>query len=260
MKRKSAMKDDPSAEFIKVFLAGAPGTGKSRFGSTFPTPGFVFDFGENYRAFRGKDFDYVQYPKTSSGWLQYERDFRDIREAVKKGEYISVIHDDCTGFADMAMEHAMALDPKRSVEKGPIWNVHYQIVKNLVAPKLRVLSSFPCHVLINCHHKLHMDSDTGAIMKIEPLLTGDLPTRVPGSFGEMYCSFVKAKGGKPYYYLRLVPLGHYQARSLISGEGGLLPPEIPNSFKVLLSEYQKALDEFKKQKKGSQENGKEQKE
>ena len=40
---KNAQNVSIQTEFYKVLIIGPPGTGKSVFASTFPTPGFVFD-------------------------------------------------------------------------------------------------------------------------------------------------------------------------------------------------------------------------
>ena len=50
-----------NTEWLKVMSVGESGTGKSSFAASFPTPGFVFDFGKEILSYRGKDFDYEQY-------------------------------------------------------------------------------------------------------------------------------------------------------------------------------------------------------
>ncbi|HED37958.1 MAG TPA: hypothetical protein ENI76_06920, partial [Ignavibacteria bacterium] len=47
---------------LRVWVCGDSGTGKSVFASTFPTPGLVLDFDDGILSYRGKDFDYVQFP------------------------------------------------------------------------------------------------------------------------------------------------------------------------------------------------------
>jgi hypothetical protein len=229
----------PDDNFVKIFVAGDFGTGKSRFASTFPTPAFVFDTDNKIVTYSGKRFDYGQYPTSASGWVEYDKDTAAIAKAARAGEYKSVILDSTTSLMELAMERAMQLDPKRSVVGGPLWNVHYQIVRNLIEPKLRILRNLPCNVLIIAHLKTLMNDD-GAVIGYDPLLTGQLSTSVPGLFEEVYLSFTKQipnpKGGAPstYYYLRTQPRGLYKARSCFAGDKGYLPAEIPNDYESLM--------------------------
>lgn len=116
--------------------------------------------------------------------------------------------------------------------------------------KLRQIIAFPCNVIVIAHLHIVQDQETGAVIGVEPLLTGALSEMIPGYFGEVYCSFTKqvaAKkpGGKPetVYYLRTVPRGHYKARSVLSGVKRLLPDEIPNDYDTLVKAYREGLEE-----------------
>jgi len=225
-------------EHLKMLVVGDFGSGKSSFFSTFPTPGYVFDFDQHAEGYQGKDFDYSQYPFSPLGWTQFEKDFREVEKAVKEGKYKTVICDSTTSFTDLAMERALQLDPKREHD-GPIWNVHYQIVKNLVAPKLRRFLTLPCNVLIAAHLKVTTDSKTGAILKIDPLLTGDLSEKIPGYFKEVYYASAKTIQGKTVFKLQTVTKGFYKARSVISGIERKLPDFIPNTYQGFIEATKK---------------------
>lgn len=216
-------------EHIKILVVGDFGSGKSSFFSTFPTPGYLFDFDQHAEGFKGKDFDYSQYQFNPLGWSEFERDFQEVEKAVLAGKYKTVICDSTTSFTDLAMERALQLDPKRS-NNGPVWNVHYQIVKNLVAPKLRKFLTLPCNVLISAHLKVTTDNDTGAILKIDPLLTGDLSEKIPGYFKEVYYSKAVTVQGKTEFKLQTITKGFFKARSIISGVERRLPDFIPNTY------------------------------
>jgi hypothetical protein len=131
---------------------------------------------------------------------------------------------------DTAMERALQLDPKRSTEGGPIWNVHYQIVKNLMEPKLHGILNFKSHVIMLGHWKVEVDQKTGIILSVDPLLTGNLSQKVPGYFDEVYAFFSRVKEGRDFFYFRTVSQNLYKARSTISGPYRLLPDEIPNDY------------------------------
>ena len=226
---------------LKIFGLGSYGTGKSVFASTFPTPGFVFDFDQRIKTYRGKDFEYDTIPMTGKGWINFEKTYREVIKETNEGKFKTVILDSSTSMTDTAMERAMMLDPKRSPEGGPIWNVHYQIVKNLMEPKLHGLLSLPCHVVILGHWNIKTDPKNGNIISIDPMLTGQLSNKVPGYFDEVYAFFSENKEGKERFFFRTLSRGHYKARSTISGPKLLLPKEIDNNYDALMEHVTKAV-------------------
>ena len=246
--RRSAKDVNINTEWWKVFVTGDYGTGKSILASTFPTPGFVFDADDTMQSYRGKDFDYETLSLTAAGWVTFEKTVREVKADVLAGRYITVIVDSTTSLTDIAMERALQLDPRRTPEGGPIWNVHFMMVRNLMEGKLRQIVSWPCNIIVIAHLYIEKDEKTGAIIGIEPLLTGQLSQMIPGYFGEVYCSFSKQVAskveGKPpetVYYLRTVPRGYYKARSRLSGVERLLPDEIDNSYQAIVEAYNKSI-------------------
>lgn len=232
-------KDVKIDDFKKIFVAGDYGTGKSVFASSFPKPAFVFDFDLGITTYRNSGFDYSQFPLTALGWVEFEKTLREVRKKVEDEEYTTIIVDSTTTMTDLAMERAMQLDPKRSVTGGPLWNVHYQMVKNLIEGKLRTIVNFDCNIVVIAHLDIVLDAETGAVIKIEPLLTGQLSTKIPGLFDEVYCAMVRMKKGDPEFILRTITKGFYHARSRISGKERLLPDEIENDYGELLKVYKK---------------------
>ena len=142
---------EASTEFIKAIVVGAPGSGKSIFASTFPTPGYVFDLSKGILSYRGLDFEYDQFAISPEGWVNFEKKFMEVKRRVEAGDFVTVVLDDTTGWMDIAMERAMQLDPKRSPTGGPIWNVHYMMVRHLLEGKLRQLINFNCNLVIIAH-------------------------------------------------------------------------------------------------------------
>ena len=241
----------PSDDYAKFFVCGDFGTGKSEFAATFPTlpkKGFVFNFDRKIATYsRYPGWDYMEYPLTAPGWAQFEKDEKEVARLVAEGEYASVIVDSTTAMTDMAMERALQLDPKRSATQGPIWNVHYQMVRNLMEGKLRAFLNYNCNLVVIAHLDIKTDAETGAIVGIEPLLTGQLAVRIPGYFEEVYCAFTRTSGEKTTWYLRTIPRGYYKARSTMSGKMGLLPAEIPNNYQAVISAYRTAVQKMKEQ-------------
>lgn len=223
-----------STEWLKVMCVGESGTGKSVFAASFPTPGFIFDFGKEILSYRGKDFDYAQYDLSAKGWSEYERDFITVRKAVDEGKYQTVIVDNVSAMTDVCMEKAMQLDPKRSATGGPLWNVHYQMVKNLMEGKLRQLINLECNLVLIAHLETIKDED-GSVIGVEPSLTGKLSADVPSYFDEVYYHTVKREGGKNVWLLQTVPVGRNHGRSRASGIDRLLPDMIENNYNEVMA-------------------------
>ena len=139
-----------NSEWLKAMSVGESGTGKSIFASSFPTPGFIFDFGKEILSYRGLNFDYEQYDISATGWSKFERDFVAVKKAVDEKKYQTVILDNLSAMTDLCMEKALQLDSKRSPTGGPIWNVHFGMVKNLMEGRLRQMLNLNCNLVFNC--------------------------------------------------------------------------------------------------------------
>ncbi|MHA1481923.1 MAG: AAA family ATPase [Candidatus Heimdallarchaeaceae archaeon] len=233
-------------ENLKVYVLGAYGTGKSIFASTFPTPGYVFDFDQGIKSYRGLNWEYDTLPLTWKGWVQYERIHKEVKKKVEEGIYKTVIVDSTTSMTDCAMARAMQIDPKRSPEGGPIWNCHFSIVKNLMDAKLRDIISWDCNIVFTGHWNIVTDPKTGNIVSIDPLLTGQLSQKLPGYFDEVYCAGTGKVNNKEVFFLRTTSWGHYKSRSRLSGKLNLLPAKIPNDYNVLMEKITDAIAQEKK--------------
>lgn len=232
MKNTSTLSPDTS--LIKAYVIGDPGTGKSVFASTFPSPGFVFDFDNGIDSYRGKDFDYECFPLDPKGWILFEKTLAQVRKDVAEGKYKTVIVDSTTSMTDLAMERAMQIDPKRSPTNGPLWNVHYQMVKNLMEGRLRQIINLPCNVVVLGHMEIKMNQETGAVIAVEPMLTGQLSTKIPGYFDEVYYTKTKQKEGKTIFQLQTVAKGYYKARSRMRGIEEYLSDFVPNDYSAIM--------------------------
>jgi hypothetical protein len=230
----SAKDIDGSTEFIKAMVVGPPGSGKSIFASSFPTPGYVFDLSKGILSYRGLDFDYDQFPISPEGWVLFEKTVGLVKKRVEAGELVTVILDDTTGWMDIAMERAMQLDPKRSPTGGPIWNVHYMMVRHLLEGKMRQLINLNCNLVIIAHMDVIKDEETGAVLEVKPLLTGQLSIRAPGYFDEVYFTSTRKSGDNIQWLIQTVPIGFKNARSRLSGKARLLPDFLPNNYQELV--------------------------
>lgn len=234
-----------TSEWIKCLVVGTPGTGKSVFASTFPTPGYVFDFSGGIKIYRGLDFDYEQFSTNPLGWTKFSKELIVVKDKVAKGEYVTVVLDDITAMTDTCMEEALRLNPKRSESDGPLWNVHYQLVKNLMEGKLRQIKDLKCNVVMLAHLEVVQDKD-GAIVEIKPLMTGKLSINFTGYFDEVYYTSVRKEASGIKFVLQTIPMGLKTARSRMSGKQRLLPDFVPNDYNELIKLVNKIKEGEKK--------------
>jgi hypothetical protein len=235
-------------EFInpfKCFVVGDPGTGKSVFASTFPEPIFVFDFDNGIMTYDTCKHDYAQYRIGIKGWLEFEKDLYEIQkmysgltpEDADKFPYKTIVVDSTTKMGDVAMERALQKIPQRDELEGPIWNKHYPFVKNIMEGTLRKIIDLPTNLVVIGHLKGVYDNK-GILIKMEPMLTGQLSVSIPGSFAEYYCAQPPGrKNGKSFYSLRTVALGLNPGRSRLRGTQGFLAEVLPNNYTDVITDF-----------------------
>jgi hypothetical protein len=221
--------------FLLADFSVVHNTGKSVFAGTFPTPGYLFDFSNGIVGYRGLDFDYDQFSMSPIGWVEFEKALMRVKADVKEGKYKTVIVDDLSAMTDLAMERSLQLDPKRNPAGGPLWQVHYGMVKNLMEGRLRQILDLNANIVFIAHLNVIKDEETGNIIGVEPLLTGQLSTKIPGYFDEVYyCSTIK-KDGDVRWVVQTVPVGWNKARSRISGKQRLLPDIMNNDYNEVMA-------------------------
>ncbi len=115
----SALKLKPDTTYFRVFCLGDFGVGKSVFASTFPTPGYLFDFDKGVEIYAGKDWEYDQFSASAQGWVDFETKFREVKTKAIAEEYKTVVIDSTTTLTDMAMARSMAVRPKEISNRWP---------------------------------------------------------------------------------------------------------------------------------------------
>lgn len=246
---------------LNIAVFGDVASGKSIFASTFPTPAFIFDFDKQAdTAYRGKGFDYLRYDITPMSWGKFRQDFVKIMsgyilntsdELVVNTDpalkYKTLVIDSITAMSDLAMKYALTLNPTRSEAGGPVWNIHYSLVKHMIAEIISMYISYSGYKLILGHLKIEKN-DRDVVISILPLLIGDLVTRIPGYCSEVLISRREMIGNPPVeqYVLQTGARGLYYARSGLRGVEGYLDLFVPNNFTAIINmvkeRRQNALD------------------
>lgn len=232
-----------NTEWLKVMSVGESGEGKSVFASSFPTPGFIFDFGKEIQSYKGKDFWFEQYELSAQGWGKFEKDFLELKKCIKEnkrftgdektGIYQTVVVDNVTAMTDICMEKALQLDIKRSTTGGPLWQVHYAMVKNLMEGRLRQLLNLECNLVLIAHLDTIKDEE-GAVIGVEPSMTGKLSGDVPAYFDEVYYHCHRKEDGETKWFVQTIPVGRNHGRSRLSGKERLLPDLVPNDYSEIM--------------------------
>lgn len=233
--RKTA-KDYEAEQFWKVFIMGDVGTGKSVFAATFPRPMYVFNFDSRIQTYledKPDELTYSDYGVTGKDWAAFETELRIVAKEAEEGKYKTIVADSTSTMNALALARSMQIDPKRSAIGGAIWNVHFQMRKDLVESKLNAIRLLPANIVLAGHLQAVYDSE-GNLINFEPLLGGQAKISVPANFDEIFITMVKTVKGKPKYIARTAPKGMYAARSTFSGVKGRLPLEIPNNYNELL--------------------------
>uniref|UniRef100_A0A6H1ZUF1 Putative ATPase domain containing protein n=1 Tax=viral metagenome TaxID=1070528 RepID=A0A6H1ZUF1_9ZZZZ len=223
-----------TTEWIKVFSVGDSGSGKSIFASSFPTPGFIFDFGKEIISYRGLNFDYEQYDLSAQGWGKFERDYITVKKAVEEKKYLTIVIDNLSAMTDVCMEKALQLDPKRSLTGGPLWQVHYAMIKNLMEGRLRQILNLNCNLIFIAHLDTLKDEE-GAVIGVEPSLTGKLSVDIPAYFDDVFYHTVRKEGGFTKWYVQTIPIGRNHGRSRSSGKARLLPDLVENDYNEIMA-------------------------
>jgi len=229
-----------STEFIKCLVLGDSGTGKSIFASSFPTPGYIFNFDKGILSYRGLDFDYDDFENSPKGWIDFEVKFKEIHQLMTGDNppYKTIIVDSTTTWSALAMFRALQLDPKRSPTNGPLWNVHYGMVRNLMEGRIRQMLDFKSNVVVIGHLQVKEDQESGGIL-IVPLLTGKLAFEAPGMFDEVYYTRTKKTNDGLQWLIQTVAMGRGRGRSRLSGKARLLPDEMPNDYNEIIKTLEK---------------------
>ena len=202
---------DLQKENLRILLYGAAGAGKTEFIKQLPRPTLVLDFDKKEVPLMWeKDIDIVSYvvknlDESSQIFIEFRRDFKEIKKQLIEGKYKSFVFDSLTSFDILALRHFLIQSGKPADSKPGI-NV-YGDLNSFYKTLFSELKSLSCTVLINAHELIVRDKpdelgEQGEILAITPMITGDKTYQIlPSMFQEVwYLEFDATKKERKIYF------------------------------------------------------------
>jgi len=227
---RSMYHDSRSSKYFRALIFGDVGTGKTKLLTTCPRPIHVdsFDPGGTTTIRRqieeGWIFADVRFededPKLPKALELYDQVLdRRIREGYF--EYMGTYAlDSLTTFGDAGLNYILkkAGRPGDMPLAGKGSDNDYVKQQVTIEPILRKLLNLPCHVIFLAHPDMR-ESETTHIKSIGPKVYGQLATKLPLLFSEIYCAQAKEVREGLEYSLLTRQNGYWRCRSRLASEG-----------------------------------------
>lgn len=226
---------------VNFLLIGKMGSGKTTLSVTGPKPVYYYGLdrggsigiarlveqGWLIRDVRFEDDD----PFKPTAWMRFEEDFLKKVETGVFRNFGSVVFDSTTGLGNMAMNYVLAKagragETPKTGEKGAGYEKSdYGQQKNYLKNLFYRALALPCTVIFTGHPATYEEEGTGKIYT-GPMITGDLKTKIPQWFNEIYYVKSEKRSAGQEYRIVTQPDGTYDARSALAF-GGMLAVEEP---------------------------------
>lgn len=207
-----------SGMFIKAFLAGPTGAGKTLSATTLPRingkPLLLLDLDGRAETVAGEPGIeilplYDDRPESPRAWEAVETVRKELvsiaRRCKKDGSpfpYSGIIEDSLSMLAVIAMNSALLLDNKRGLGGAPAQQ-HWMPQITYLRKHINAMRVLPCHYVLTSHFELIVDGDSNEI-KILPKVTRSLRTELPSWFNESYrCYREQTKDGVSYFWMTM---------------------------------------------------------
>lgn len=228
----------------KILLIGEPGSGKTCFAASMPTPILYFDFDnkvDSAALFHKGDKDRLAQidVRTLSSTLTkspMEEFMRVIEQELmpqeKSGEmkFKTLVLDSITTFSTATLDHIMASNPGikgRDTKQGKMPDKpHYGILLREFSKLIPGLLALPCNVVMCAHLSTWKNEDTGEVVR-EPMMDGSFSEKLPIFFKEVWMTYRDDKG--KHWAQTQSNFKFNKLRSQIPG----LPVQLPLSYDEL---------------------------
>ena len=185
------LNESSESYFIKAFLAGSSGSGKTLSATTLPGRKLWIDFDGRSETLAGSaDIDIIQClepdPRKAEAWKQAEKIRMQVLSEVKAGvfPYQSIIFDGATMLRRYCLNWALTLDPKHGLGGCPAQQ-HYLPEMDNIAKFIHSTLALKLNILYTGHLDIIEEEGTGKTLYL-PKVTGKLRTEFPNWFDETY--------------------------------------------------------------------------
>jgi len=210
--------------FLKVFMAGPTGSGKTMGATTLPhtngKPHLLLDLDGRAETVAGEEGIeilrlYDAKPESPKAWDNVESVRKELssmartcRKTGKEFPYSAIIEDGLSSLATVAMNSALLLDNKRGLGGAPA-KQHYMPQITYLKKHINAMRVLPCHYVLTSHFELLTDEESGEI-KVLPKVTRSLRTELPSWFNESYRCYRESIKGKTRYFWMTAGTGKYE--------------------------------------------------
>lgn len=239
------LSDLKTADLLKVFVMGEPGTGKTVGASSFPGPIKFFDFdgkiSSAYSFWKKRDpsrLEQIDYedctPKDEKGtsFLEMNRTLGEIKKEFQetgKLAYKTLVIDSMTTMSqemlNWLVHYETGIKRSRDIKSRKVPGMQdYMIFLPTFREFINLILTLPWNVVCTGHITVDKDELTGEIHR-SAAIPGKMSKQLPIYFEEVYVSF--AKDGK--YVVQTQADYKYPCRSQLQG----VPKEIPFVYSEL---------------------------
>lgn len=227
-----------------IVVYGDSGAGKTCWTMGFPGPIWVADFDGKVSsgaafvgAFQKEKLSEIEYENfkgtaTQNGYDRFRPFLSRLEERAKPEEvfpFKTIVVDSLTTLSHEMMLSIIASSPgiKRASPTTPVLQ-DYGAIHTALVSLIGRLVALPCHIVVTAHIKSEKDESTGEI-KYRPMLSGQLPEKLPILFEEVYRAYVRKEGDKTQRLLQTQSDGRYITRTQIPK----LPPVLEMSWETI---------------------------
>lgn len=235
--------------YLRIFVMGEPGTGKTVGSTTFPGPIKIYDFD-------GKVDSAYNYWKAVSPERLSQIDYEDCKPRDQKGSgfkicneslgkilqeykltkkipYNTIIIDSTTMMApemlNWLVHFETGIKRNKEIKSMQVASMQdYMIFAPTLSNFIYELFSLPCHIILTGHIAIDKDELTGEITR-SASIPGQMAKKIPVIFPEVYVSLVK----NDKYMVQTKADYKYPCRSQIHG----IPKEVPFTYADLIKKY-----------------------
>ena len=232
--------EESATDTFNALIYGKGGTGKTFLTQTMPKPILIHSFdpggtvtlrqhiknpesGIYVQKFEDED---ANNPTQFRAW---EKEFNRLRNSDFFSSIGTYVIDSITMW-DEALMNAILFDRGRKGEPPQLQDYRVEILT--VIQYIKIATGLPCNFIAIGHQAVDKDEETGRML-VTPMVTGQLKTKLPLLFDEVYVTTVKQSSSGSQYSLLTQNDGFHMARSRLAAGGLLDKYEDPDISKIL---------------------------